>query len=179
MKTEMFKTVLCRQWESGSCKFGARCHFAHGKSDICEKRAPSNAQASAAQSRPDTHSRSLCESHRGKRKVGDSVSSSNHQSSQQHSETFIGEPKSDVESDDSGQTQSAMPKGKTDHRRVTFMDNGVVYIHDSTNPEADSKEEVFPTTAAVRAKEQRAEKEKLWADAGDRTAIKESRKRKP
>jgi len=72
-----------------------------------------------------------------------------------------------------------MPKGKIDTRRVTFMDNGVVYIHDSHKPEDDSKEEVFPTTAAVRAKEQRVEKERLWADAGDRAAIKESRKRKP
>ena len=55
IRAELLKTVLCRQWESGSCKFGARCHFAHGKADICDKRVPSNTPASIIQSRPDTH----------------------------------------------------------------------------------------------------------------------------
>jgi hypothetical protein len=177
IRAELLKTVLCRQWESGSCKFGARCHFAHGKADICDKRVPSNTLASIIQSRPDTHQdaapivRGLPQEKRenppsatqgerdhpctGKQKVGDEVTEAQsiHHSLDQ-SETLVGAPKIDQTTSLSNQKPAAVPRGTVDTRQVTFLDNGVVYIHDSQNPGSD-KEEVFPTTAAVRAKEQR------------------------
>jgi len=51
-----------------------------------------------------------------------------------------------------------------------------VYIHGADNPEVNELE-AYPTAAAVRAKEQRTEKEKDWLEAGDKASIKESRKK--
>jgi hypothetical protein len=33
-----FKTELCKNWQAGDCKFGAKCAFAHGVHELSEKR---------------------------------------------------------------------------------------------------------------------------------------------
>jgi hypothetical protein len=73
--------------------------------------------------------------------------------------------------------------------RVTYLEDGKVYIHSgSTDREVEDKIELgelsntraaYPTDAAVRAKEARDVKEKVWKETGDTAAIKENRKRKP
>ena len=36
---ERYKTVMCRNWElHGVCKFGSKCHFAHGPDEIKTRR---------------------------------------------------------------------------------------------------------------------------------------------
>lgn len=35
MKTDLYKTELCRNWEeTGVCRYGMRCHFAHGHAEL-------------------------------------------------------------------------------------------------------------------------------------------------
>lgn len=35
IKTDLYKTELCRNWEeSGDCRYGSRCQFAHGHSEL-------------------------------------------------------------------------------------------------------------------------------------------------
>ena len=33
-KTDNFKTTLCYNYQNGWCRFGDRCHFAHGRGDM-------------------------------------------------------------------------------------------------------------------------------------------------
>lgn len=38
-----FKTELCKNWQTGTCKFGSKCAFAHGSEELTEKKhLPSN-----------------------------------------------------------------------------------------------------------------------------------------
>ena len=38
-----FKTELCKNWQTGTCKFGSKCAFAHGVEELTEKKnLPSN-----------------------------------------------------------------------------------------------------------------------------------------
>ena len=30
----LYKTVICRNWRSGECSYGARCAFAHGADEL-------------------------------------------------------------------------------------------------------------------------------------------------
>lgn len=34
----LYKTVICRNWRSGQCSYGARCAFAHGADELRQVR---------------------------------------------------------------------------------------------------------------------------------------------
>ncbi len=37
MPAALHKTALCKNFEAGSCKYGKRCSFAHGKDELCKR----------------------------------------------------------------------------------------------------------------------------------------------
>ena len=134
-KTVLYKTIVCRQWSTGKCSFGERCHFAHGESDQRSRSKPletagilKTTKVKPEQSRADESPNQVI----------------------------------------------------TKDCQVTFLERGQVYIHNLEHNKGEpAQEEVYPTTAAVKAKLLRDDKEKEWQEMGDKEAIKASRKRKP
>ena len=134
-KTVLYKTIACRQWTTGKCSFGERCHFAHGESD-----------------------------QRSRNKPLEPVS-------------ILKTTKVEPEQSKAYENPNHVI---TKDCQVTFLEHGQVYIHDGKQDHVEpAQEEVYPTTAAVKAKLLRDDKEKEWQEAGDKEAIKASRKRKP
>ena len=133
-KAVLYKTVACRQWTTGKCSFGERCHFAHGER---EQRTRNNSL------KPESILKTT--------KV-------------KQDQPMVHEKPNNVITKDC---------------QVTFLEHGQIFIHDKDESVEPTQDQVYPTTAAIRAKLMRDDKEKEWQEAGDKDAIKASRKRKP
>ena len=130
LRTEMYKTALCHRWERGNCSFGKNCHFAHGANELCEKNCEKDKPKNSSS---DKSSRSTVHN------LGTRTDTSSHSShlSNHHEPTEIDKASSNA--------QSSI-------RRVTFLEEGRVYIHGADKNESfvTSREESPPSRHCLR-----------------------------